>query len=92
MVADTMADGAATTVAVDFVARADGKAPMDSAGMGASPAAEDSRAVEDPRAAGSEAVTGFVVAAGSTEAAMVADPTAAEVAGPTAVVGAIDSR
>jgi hypothetical protein len=105
MVVATMADGAATTVAVgkgamtdsavgvDIVAMGDGMAAMDSAEMRASTAVEDSRVVEDSRAAGSEAVTGLMVAAGSMEAAMVAGSTAAVAsmeAGPAVAAGRME--
>ena len=83
MVAGTMVDGAATTVAVgtetmtdsvvagNSVAKADGRVVVGSVGTGAPAVAENSIAVAASRAAGSVEVTGFMVAASPTEAAIV---------------------
>jgi len=98
-----MAEGAATPVAVDFVAKVDGMAVVDFAGTRASTAAEDSRAAGSVGVTGStvaamvEASTAVVVAASIAAVAVgsmavgEADPVAA-VAAPTAVAVVIDSR
>jgi hypothetical protein len=67
-----MEEGAATTAAVDIVAKADGMAAVDSAGTRASTAAEDSMAV-----AASREVTHFMVVAVASTAAVGAGSTEA---------------